>query len=213
MTDNQRTGKRKKRYQKVGSLQYRQNYYLIVTDTEKTEKNYIEGLKSSLPSEVRDKIVIRYVNEKTNNMVDKCLEVQRMDAQYRDAWIIFDKDEVDNFDQIITSAERKGISVAWSNPCIEIWFLAYFGRMPITTGSVQCCNKLEDLYMKKTGRAYNKSDPNIYHMLNQYGDETKAIQIAENKYKEFIKEIGSIPSRMNPSSTLFILVRELKRSN
>lgn len=79
MGDNQRTGKREKRYQKKSSLSYRQNYYLIVTDTEKTERNYVEGLKDSLPEDSRSKIVIKYMNERTNSMVDRCLEAQRMD--------------------------------------------------------------------------------------------------------------------------------------
>lgn len=210
MVDNQRTGKREKRYKKENSLSYRQNYYLIVTDTEKTERNYIEGLKESLQEDSRSKIAIKYINERTNSMVDKCLEVQRMDSQYRDAWIIFDRDEVSNFDQIISSAEGKGIKVAWSNPCIEIWFLAHFGIMPVTTGSVQCCNKLEDTYLKNTGRKYVKSDSSIYKLLSQYGNEIKAIQLAGSRYKGFINDFGMVPSKMNPSSTLYLLVKELK---
>lgn len=210
MGDNQRTGKREKRYQKKSSLSYRQNYYLIVTDTEKTERNYVEGLKDSLPEDSRSKIVIKYMNERTNSMVDRCLEAQRMDPQYRDAWIIFDRDEVSNFDQIILSAKEKRIKAAWSNPCIEIWFLAHFGIMPVTTGSVQCCGKFEDVYLKSTGRKYLKSDFNIYKLLNQYGDEIKAIHLAESRYKYFINDFGLIPSKMNPSSTLYLLVKELK---
>ena len=32
-------------------------YYLIVTDTDETERNYFEGLRDSIPAEIRDRIV------------------------------------------------------------------------------------------------------------------------------------------------------------
>ena len=40
-----RAGKRKDRNQRVGTRVPELGYYLIVTDTEETEKNYFEGLR------------------------------------------------------------------------------------------------------------------------------------------------------------------------
>ncbi len=33
-------------------------------------------------------------------------------------WIVFDCDEIKDFDEIVREAEKKGIGVGWSNPCI-----------------------------------------------------------------------------------------------
>lgn len=58
MKGNQRDGNRKsrneskKRTPKLG-------YYFIVTDTKETEKNYINGLRDSIPEELRSKLVVR----------------------------------------------------------------------------------------------------------------------------------------------------------
>lgn len=50
-------------------------------------------------------------------------------------WIVIDRDEertnsgghtLENFKQAITTAASKGIKVAYSNPCFEIWYLLHF---------------------------------------------------------------------------------------
>lgn len=40
-------------------------YYLIVTDTEETEKNYFEGLRDNIPVEMKDRLGIKV--EKAKN--------------------------------------------------------------------------------------------------------------------------------------------------
>lgn len=47
MSKNERNGQRKLRH---STRQLRLGYYYIVTDTEATEKNYLEGLRASLPA-------------------------------------------------------------------------------------------------------------------------------------------------------------------
>ena len=83
-----------------------------------------------MPEDVRNKLVIKVVETKTRTMIDKCLELTAYDAQYRIPWIVFDRDQVQEFDEIIKEAEDKGIQVGWSNPCFEKWIYAYFGSMP-----------------------------------------------------------------------------------
>lgn len=50
-------------------------YYLIVTDTEATERCFFNGLHQALPENVRSKLVIKLVETKTRTMIDKCLEL------------------------------------------------------------------------------------------------------------------------------------------
>ena len=57
-------------------------------------------------------------------------KIQNYDAQHRIPWIVFNRDQVQGFDEIIAEAVSKGIQVGWSNPCFEIWMYAYFGSMP-----------------------------------------------------------------------------------
>lgn len=89
-------------------------------------------------------------------MIDKCLELTAYDAQYRIPWIVFDRDQVQGFDEIIKEAEDKGIQVGWSNPCFEIWIYAYFGSMPQIQDSWICCSEFGRVYETKTGQKYSK---------------------------------------------------------
>lgn len=139
MAKKDRTGNRKKRDQRKQFKVPELGYYLIVTDTEATECCFFTGLHQALPEDVRNKLVIKVVETKTRTMIDKCLELTAYDAQYRIPWIVFDRDQVQGFDEIIKEAEDKGVQAGWSNPCFEIWMYAYFGSMPAIQESWTCC--------------------------------------------------------------------------
>ena len=51
-----RAGKRKDRNQRVGTRIPELGYYLIVTDTEETEKNYFEGLRGQYSKRVKESL-------------------------------------------------------------------------------------------------------------------------------------------------------------
>lgn len=130
MAKKDRRGNRKTRDQRSGKMLPELGYYLVVTDTEATERCFFNGLHDSLPDEIKDKLVIKVVETKTRDMIDKCMELTAYDAQYRIPWIVFDRDMVQGFDEIIAEAKSEGIQTGWSNPCFEIWMYAYFGSMP-----------------------------------------------------------------------------------
>lgn len=69
---------------------------------------------------------------------------------------------------------RTRIHAGWSNPCIEIWFDAYFGKMHNYQDSVACCQGFAETFEIKTGQKYKKADTQIYTILNQWGNEVEA---------------------------------------
>lgn len=71
MAKGDRTGNRKTREQRRTIKVPELGYYLIVTDTEGTERCFFAGLHQSLPEEVRNKLVIKVVETKTR-MVASC---------------------------------------------------------------------------------------------------------------------------------------------
>lgn len=173
MARKDRTGNRKTREQRKQFKVPELGYYLIVTDTEATERCFFTGLHQALPEDVRNKLVIKVVETKTRAMIDKCLELTAYDAQYRIPWIVFDRDQVQGFDEIIKEAEDKGIQVGWSNPCFEIWMYAYFGSMPAIQDSWACCSDFGRVYETKTGQKYSKADEQMYGKLCKAGDEER----------------------------------------
>ena len=202
---NRKTREQKKQF-KVPEL----GYYLIVTDTEATERCFFNGLHQALPETVRNKLVIKVVETKTRAMIDKCLELTAYEAQYRIPWIVFDRDQVQGFDEIIAEAEKKDIQVGWSNPCFEIWMLAYFGAMPALHDSWTCCSEFGRVYESKIGQKYSKADEKMYEKLCVVGNEEKAIQIAQQKFQQCEREGKTKPSEMCPCTTVHKLVNEIR---
>lgn len=210
MAKKDRTGNRKTRDQRKQFKIPELGYYLIVTDTEATERCFFTGLHQALPEDVKNKLVIKVEETKTRTMIDKCLELTAYDAQYRIPWIVFDRDHVQGFDEIIKEAEDKGIQVGWSNPCFEIWMYAYFGFMPAIQDSWTCCSDFGRVYETKTGQKYSKADMQMYGKIYKAGNEKKAIQIAQQKLEQCKREGKTKPSKMCPCTTVHELVGKIK---
>ena len=64
MAKKDRTGNRKTREQRKQFKVPELGYYLIVTDTEATERCFFTGLHQALPEAVRNKLVIKVVETK-----------------------------------------------------------------------------------------------------------------------------------------------------
>lgn len=103
-------------------------YYIIITDTEETEACFFCGLRQHLPKKLQDRLVIKVKSTSTAHLLEQAEEGIAYDAQYRKPWIVFDRDRVSMFDQIISDAVKRGFYVGWSNPCFEIWLYAYFKK-------------------------------------------------------------------------------------
>lgn len=209
MSVNKRNGQRKPREELLNRRTPELGYYFIVTDTKETEQNYIYGLKDSIPKELQYKLVIKVRKTSTANLVDEAKSLAALQPQYGESWIIFDRDQVKNFDKIICKAESENIKVGWSNPCIEIWFSAYFGTMPTYQDSVTCCVGFSTAFEKYTKQKYKKSDSQVYDKLCKNGNEKQAIIISKQKLKEQQKENYN-PSEMCPATTVHLLVEEIK---
>ena len=213
MAKKDRTGNRKTRDQRKQFKTPELGYYLIVTDTEATERCFFTGLHQAMPEDVRNKLVIKVIETKTRTMIDKCMELMAYDAQYRMPWIVFDRDQVQGFDDIIAEAVNKGIQVGWSNPCFEIWMYAYFGSMPAIQDSWTCCSDFGRVYENKTGQKYSKADKQMYGKLSKAGDEEKAIQIAQQKLEQCKREGKTKSSEMYPCTTVHELVDEIQKKH
>lgn len=210
MARNERNGNRKTREQIAKRRIPELGYYFIVTDTKETEQNYMYGLRDSIPKELQGKLVIKVIRTKTKNLVEEAMNLASLNPQYGEPWIIFDRDQIQDFDGIIAEAKSKGIHVGWTNPCIEEWFSAYFGAMPTYSDSVKCCDGFAQAFEKNTSQRYSKSDAFIYEKLNRYGDERTAIIIATQKMDEHKSNCKNKPSEMCPGTTVHLLVDEIK---
>ena len=185
--------------------------YLIVTDAEKTEKHYFEGIKASIPENLKNDLQIKiYSNKALSKIIDFAAEQRNKDERFRDIWLVFDRDEVKNFDKLIEEAKEAKMNIGWSNPCFEIWLMSYFQIPKNIDVSQKCCETFEKIFKENTSKKYKKSEVKIYNILCENGDEDKAIQRAREKYHQIRKEYSQ-PSKMIGCTTVYKLVEELKK--
>lgn len=95
---------------------------LLVCGGERTEVNYFDGMKS-LERLKGVKVQLRPCPESPLRIVEYA---DRQREGYDECWCIFDKDEFESFEKANIEARRKGIKVAYSIPCFEIWYLLHY---------------------------------------------------------------------------------------
>ena len=207
----ERKGERKPRSATLSVRKPALGYYCIVTDTKETEKNYLEGLRDSLPASIRDKLVIKVSTAKTSNLVEEAKEQVNLHPQFCEPWIVFDRDRVPNFNEIIDDAIKANINPGWSNPCVEIWLQAYYGTMPNYPDSVACWKGFASVYKAKTKQEYDKAEKALYRKLCETGDEQKAIAIARQRFEQHKRDGRCKPTEMWATTTLFLLLDEIRK--
>ena len=203
-----RRGKKKDRNKSVGSRKKELENYLIVTDTKKTENNYFNGLKSCIPENMRSKIIIKTKKADTKTIVEDTLAEFHSNPQYTKPCIVFDRDRVTNFDEIIKEAKDNSIFCGWSNPCIEIWFFCYFKNMPTICESKVCCTRFSELFQRKFGQEYDKADADIFDKLKRKGNLSQAIKRAEKRDKQFSND-NTQPSECVPCTKVYEIVKDI----
>ena len=185
--------------------------YLIVTDTEKTEKYYFEGIKNIIPDSLKNDLQIKiYSNKALSKIIDFAAEQRNKDERFRDIWLVFDRDEIKNFDKLIEEAKENKMNVGWSNPCFEIWLMSYFQNPKNINDSQKCCETFEKIFKENTSKKYKKSEEKIYNILCEKGNENRAIERSREKYYQVRREYSK-PSKMIGCTTVYKLVEELKK--
>ncbi len=206
----------KKRKEGIRNIQ--PQYYLIVCEGKKTEPNYFEGLKRLINERYNNRIDVRdnsntlvsidVKGEGTNTiyLLERAKKyVEENPNHYSHVWLVYDKDDFpkDDFDNTefaadALSSESTQYHVAWSNQCIELWFLLHFIPMYSDVHREDYKEKLKEFI------PYEKNLPNIFDILYPYVKQ--AIKRAEVLYGMYTEKI---PSKMSPATRVHELVGDL----
>jgi hypothetical protein len=160
--------------------------FLIVCEGEKTEPFYFESLIENNISTVRE-VHIEGQGKSTVALVNETLmikeDLERKNAMTFDrVWAVFDKDDFEDFNKAIMTANKKGVQTAWTNEAFELWYYLHFEFLDTGIGRSAYIEKLEEFFRKKTGDdnfKYEKKNPKIYQLLHKYGKEDLAKRFAK----------------------------------
>lgn len=187
-------------------------YIYIVSEGIKTEPNYIKGIAGVINSKFSDlssgdRIVVKGTGKNTRSLLKYARKQVKIDfPQAAVVWLMYDKDDfpLDDFDNTQYSAEDKKDNrqyrVAWSNECIELWFVLHFQELEVNNGR----EHYRKILKQKCG--YEKNLKNIYDLLK---DKTNiAINRARRQYESY-NDLP--PSKRCPATRVYELVEELQK--
>lgn len=199
----------------------RANSFLIVTEGKRTEPLYFNGMKRLIEKKTGGNIdvvenpVIDISGEgcSTGKLIKVTDRIVK-DAKiiYQNIWVVFDKDDFEDFDQAITEGTEKGYKIAWSNQSFEYWLYLHFYYSDSALHRDEWCKRLDEIFGKhRLGNGkYQKNYENIYDLVN-IGDGVNA---ALKNAKRRMAEYGGgryLASEYDPGTTVYKLVEELKR--
>ena len=169
--------------------------FLIVCEGTKTEPNYFKALIKDRQSEVREikEEDIKGEGCSTCALVKRALELKydlekRRQLPFDRVWVVFDKDEFQDFNDAIRLANSKKVSCAWSNEAFELWYYLHFEYLDTGITRQQYIEKLEREIRKRMDNEafkYEKNDSSMYALLKMFGNEEFAKGNAIKLRKKF----------------------------
>ena len=187
---------------------------------EKTEPNYFNGFKYNIESNAiyRNVVSIDIIKEPSDTIriLNKAIEYIKVNKiKNGEVWCVFDKDDFnsEDFNNAIYKADSLNeqsdsvkYHIAWSNECIEIWFLLHFCYYTQNNGRNNYFKKLNEIFEEKVTVKYEKNNKDIFSILLEHGNPKEAINFA--KKLEGINN-GKTPADSVPGTKVYKLVESL----
>lgn len=214
--------KRRARAEKKRKTQFKskRKFYLIVCEGEKTEPNYFESLKASLPRGVLELMNID-IDGTGKNTLSIIEETKKLREKYEEkylrtidnTWAVFDKDSfpAKNFNNAINKGEnsRPKINCAWTNEAFELWYLLHFSYYNTGISRTQYQKIIEREVNKASDRTdfkYEKNSKEMFAILDKFGSQDRAIQNAIKLEKLYFDRSFA---GHNPCTKVHHLIEEL----
>ena len=169
---------------KIGGRPAKKKFY-IFSEGQNTEPQYIRAYERRVSS-----TVLEIVCEKErgvpktllSNARSKKREIQK-NAYIREngpddkVWVVFDKDDHHEVNEVLKACKAEDIEVAFSNPCFEVWLILHlcdYDRDEHRHSTQKECEKVCDGYSRKNGKL-----PNFDTLLSNVEDAEKRAEQQE----------------------------------
>ncbi len=141
--------------------------------------------------------------------------VKRNKIKKGQIWCVYDKDSfpTEHFNGVVERAESLNkenpdlqYHTAWSNECIEFWFLLHFAYYTADNHRTEYVTFLNDKFKELGIGKYQKNMKDIFSILLEKGNPKLAIRYA----KRIIKDgEGKTPTEIASGTKVYELVEEL----
>lgn len=194
------------------------NSFLIVTEGECTERLYFEGMQKLILEKVGGTVDVKPIidihgkGRSTGKLIEATEKiVKKAPILYQNIWVVFDKDENDDFDKAIEDGKSKGYNIGWSNQSFEYWLYLHFNYSDSALHRNLWYDKLNKIFFDYNlgNGTYEKNYEEIYNMVNIYDGVNTAIKNAKRRMANF-DETRNKPSEYDPGTEVYKLVEQLK---
>ena len=209
--------KKKRRQEYLELKKYR---YYIFCEGEQTEPQYFAGFKKLIEENpiYRDMVLIEIEpcaaeTMRVIGMAEKY--VKKNNIKKGQIWCVYDKDSfpASDFNGVVSRADNLNqenpelqYHIAWSNECIEFWFLLHFAYYTANNHRTEYISFLNDKFQSLGLGKYQKNMKNIFEILKEKGEPNLAIRYARRIIEN---GIGKTPSEIAPGTKVYALVEEL----
>lgn len=209
--------KKKRRKEHLEKKKYR---YYIFCEGEQTEPKYFEGFKRLIEDNpiYKDMVLIEIEScaAETMRVIGKAEKyVKENHISKGQIWCVYDKDSfpAKDFNGVVTRADKLNkenpelqYHVAWSNECIEFWFLLHFSYYTSNNHRKEYITFLNEKFRELGLKKYQKNMDDIFEILMEKGNPKLALRYA----KRIIRDgEGKTPTEIAPGTKVYELVEEL----
>lgn len=209
--------KKKRRQEYLEKKKYR---YYIFCEGQQTEPQYFAGFKRLIEENpiYKDMVLIEIepCAAETMRVIGMAERyVTKNKIQKGQIWCVYDKDSfpAGDFNGVVLRAERLNqenselqYHTAWSNECIEFWFLLHFAYYTSNNHRSEYISCLNDKFHELGLGKYQKNMKDIFDILMEKGNPKLAIRYA----KRIIRDgKGKTPAETAPGTKVYELVEEL----
>lgn len=194
---------------RVGTTPLRRRV-LVLTEGLRTEPSYLTAwaryLRDRLALEIGDRhgtpaTLVQYAIDAVEQ---SRTAVRRGRADpYDSIWCMFDIDEHPEVEEAIARAGQHGIEIAVSNPCLELWFLLHW---------IEQTSHLDRLEAQSAVRPYLGQGKTIAASVASELIARNDLAADRARKLAMRHDQNGSPPRANPSSTVWRLIEDLRKS-
>ena len=192
----------------------------IFCEGQQTEPQYFNGFKKYIESNpiYKDMVLIEIepCGAETMRVIGQAEEyVRKNKINKGQIWCVYDKDSfpAERFNGVIERAESLNnqnadvqYHAAWSNECIEFWFILHFSYYTSNNHRSEYIEFLNNTFAELGIGKYAKNMENIFEVLLEHGNPKLAIRYAKRIIGE---HQGITPTMIAPGTKVYELVEEL----
>ena len=211
--------KKKRRQEYLEQKEFR---YYIFCEGQRTEPQYFSGFKKYIESNpiYKDMVLVEIepCGAETMRVIGQAEEYVRKNKITKgQIWCVYDKDSfpAERFNGVLERAEALNLQnedvryhAAWSNECIEFWFIQHFSYYTSNNHRSEYIEFLNNKFAELGIGRYAKNMENIFDVLLEHGNPKLAIRYAKRIISE---HQGMTPTMIAPGTKVYELVEELAK--